>query len=188
MLKNYLKIALRNLRRHKAYTFINVFGLAVGLACCLLILFYVQDELSYDTYHEKADRIHRLVRSRSAYTAAPMAPALVAEMPRVSHAARIQKFNDVLILNGDEKRFTETVFAADTSLFDIFSFTFVRGHPKRSRSWRSVGPTQDARERSSSIRIRFSEALDARTSCRSVAFSGSRRNASIAARSRFEYR
>ena len=134
MLKNYLKIALRNLRRHKAYTFINVFGLAVGLACCLLILFYVQDELSYDTYHEKADRIHRLVRSRSAYTAAPMAPALVAEMPRVSHAARIQKFNDVLILNGDEKRFTETVFAADTSLFDIFSFTFVRGHPKTALS------------------------------------------------------
>ncbi len=134
MLKNYLKIALRNLRRHKAYTFINVLGLAVGLACCLLILFYVQDELSYDTYHEKADRIHRLVRSRSAYTAAPMAPALVAEMPRVSHAARIQKFNDVLILNGDEKRFTETVFAADTSLFDIFSFTFVRGHPKTALS------------------------------------------------------
>lgn len=134
MWRNYLKIALRSLKRHKAYTFINVFGLAVGLACCLLILFYVQDELSYDTYHEKADRIHRLVRSRSAYTAAPMAPALVAEMPGVSHAARIRKFDDVVIHDGGEKRFTETVFAADTSLFDIFSFTFVRGNPKTALS------------------------------------------------------
>ena len=61
MLKNYLKIALRTMRKHKGYAFINVVGLAVGMACCLLILLYVQQESSYDTYHEKADRIHRLV-------------------------------------------------------------------------------------------------------------------------------
>ena len=60
MLKNYLTIALRNLRKQKGYTFINVAGLAVGLACCLLISLYVQHERSYDRYHEKADRIYRL--------------------------------------------------------------------------------------------------------------------------------
>ena len=57
MLKNYLKIALRNLLRHKAYSFINIAGLAVGVTCCLLILLFVQDELSYDRYHENAKRI-----------------------------------------------------------------------------------------------------------------------------------
>ena len=59
MLKNYLKITFRNFLKHKGYSFINVFGLAVGIACCLLILLFVVDELSYDKYHEKADRIYR---------------------------------------------------------------------------------------------------------------------------------
>ena len=61
MLKNYLTIALRNLRRHRAYSFINMAGLATGMASCLLILLYVRDELSYDRYHEKAERIVRLM-------------------------------------------------------------------------------------------------------------------------------
>jgi len=60
MIKNYLKIALRNLRKHKGYTFINITGLAVGLACCLLIVLFVRDELSYDRYHDNADRIYRI--------------------------------------------------------------------------------------------------------------------------------
>ena len=61
MLKNYLKIALRNLRRHKGYAFINVFGLALGLACCLLVVLFIQDELAYDRFHEEGDRVYRLV-------------------------------------------------------------------------------------------------------------------------------
>ena len=60
MLKNYLKISLRNLQRHKAYSFINVAGLAIGLACFTLIILYVQDEWSYDRYHEDADQVYRL--------------------------------------------------------------------------------------------------------------------------------
>ena len=62
MLSNYLKVALRNLLRHKGYSFINVFGLAIGMASCVLIMLYVQDELSYDRYHEKAERIYRVSR------------------------------------------------------------------------------------------------------------------------------
>ena len=61
MLKNYFKIALRNLQKHKGYAFINVGGLALGITCCLLILFYVQDELSYDRFHEQAPQIHRVL-------------------------------------------------------------------------------------------------------------------------------
>lgn len=60
MLKNYLKIALRNILRNKAYSVINISGLAIGMACCILILLFVQDELSYDTYHANADHIYRL--------------------------------------------------------------------------------------------------------------------------------
>ncbi len=60
MLRNYIKIALRNMNRHKGYSFINIFGLAIGMACCILILMYVTDELSYDKFHEKSDRIYRI--------------------------------------------------------------------------------------------------------------------------------
>ena len=65
MLRNYLKIALRNIKKHKGYSFINITGLAVGMACCTLILLYVRDELRYDRFHENADRIYRLTLSTS---------------------------------------------------------------------------------------------------------------------------
>lgn len=64
MLKNYLRVLLRNMARHKGFAFINIAGLALGIACCLLILLWVQDELSFDAYHENAERIHRLVEVR----------------------------------------------------------------------------------------------------------------------------
>ena len=60
MFKNYVKIALRHLKKNKAYSFINIFGLSVGMACCLLIVLFVQDELSYDKFHDNADRIFRI--------------------------------------------------------------------------------------------------------------------------------
>jgi putative ABC transport system permease protein len=64
MFKNYLKIALRQLGRHKGYTIINILGLAIGMACCLLILMYVQDEMSYDKFHDDGDRIYRMALER----------------------------------------------------------------------------------------------------------------------------
>ena len=134
MIKNYLKIAFRNLQRYRMYAFVNMAGLAVGMTCCMLILLYVRDELSYDRYHENAEQIHRLVRSRSAYTAAPMGPALAAEMPGVRQAARIKVYQDVLVHDGGEKRFIESVFAADTSFFDIFTVPFLRGTPEAALS------------------------------------------------------
>ena len=68
MFQNYLKIAFRNIMKHKIHAAINIFGLAIGMACCMLILFYVQDELSYDRFHEDADRIHRVVEICLLYT------------------------------------------------------------------------------------------------------------------------
>ena len=84
MLKNYLKIALRNLLKHKGYSLINILGLAIGLACCMLIILFVRQELSYDSFHEKAEQIHRLKHIYS-FVGAPIAPQMGAEVAGMGH-------------------------------------------------------------------------------------------------------
>ena len=95
MLKNYLTIALRNLRKQKGYTFINIFGLALGMACCILILLFVQYELSFDRFHTKADQIYRLVEIQTFSGRSPehvgltmgmMGQAMVDEYPEITAA------------------------------------------------------------------------------------------------------
>ena len=138
MLKNYLKIVLRHTRRHKGYTFINVSGLAMGIACCLFILLFVQDEIRYDRYHENADRIVRLVEdlhtvNQTLYqaTSAPaMGPNLLKDYPEVLQAVRVVGPTDHLLQYGD-KRFQEnTIVYADSTVFEVFDFFLVRGDPK----------------------------------------------------------
>src|SRR5882757_7794491 len=98
MLKNYIKTALRGLRKNIGFTAINILGLSVGLATCLLIVFYVIDELSYDRFNKKADRIARVNfeikfggnNSVYAQTMAPLAPVLKSEFPAVETAVRLQ--------------------------------------------------------------------------------------------------
>lgn len=98
MFANYLKVAFRNLRRQKLYSVINIIGLAIGITCVLFILIYVQNELSYDRYHEKADRIYRLAVSirmggnelERAIVGAPTAAALVNDFPEVEDAVRFR--------------------------------------------------------------------------------------------------
>ena len=135
MLKNYFKIALRNLKKYKTYAFINIFGLAVGLASCILIVLFVQDELRYDRFHEHADRIVRVVEdqqdedriSHLAHTFTPLAPALETEFPAVEHAVRLYPY-PVLVRRDAEKKFQEDrFFFADSSVFDVFSFSLIRG-------------------------------------------------------------
>ena len=97
MFENYLKVAVRNLLRQKGYSLINVTGLAVGMACCLLIAIFVRNEWSYDTFHEKGDRIYRVALNRLypnhtgkfAITQAPIAPTLVRDFPEVVEGTRI---------------------------------------------------------------------------------------------------
>jgi putative ABC transport system permease protein len=140
MLANYLKVALRNLLRHKGYSFINVFGLAIGMACCVLIMLYVQDELSYDRYHERADRIYRVSRQWTnrdgkislhlGHIAPPFGPLLRNDFPQtVLSVVRFIRPGTPLMSYG-EKHFQETrFFFVDSTVFSIFSWELTKGDP-----------------------------------------------------------
>ena len=140
MLKSYAQIAYRTLKRHKGYTAINVLGLAVGMAACLLIGLYVQDELSYDRFHERADRVYRVANgllfmdreSKTAITPGTMGPALLEEVPDVEAFVRLDDYGTqqpILIRRGHERFYEESFILADSSFFDLFSFPLAAGDP-----------------------------------------------------------
>ncbi len=144
MYLNYLKIAFRNLLRHKLFSFINIFGLAVGLACCLLIALFISQELSYDRYHTHADRIYRVGRyfngddgSRSlqlANIAPPFAPLLKNDFPAVEEATRLLQHKAVMAVN-PQKTFTEeNVFFAEPSFFKLFTVPLRSGNAQTALS------------------------------------------------------
>ncbi|HUI30620.1 MAG TPA: ABC transporter permease, partial [Candidatus Acidoferrales bacterium] len=135
MLKNYLKIAFRNLSRHKAFSFINIVGLAAGMACTILILLWAQDELSYDKFFKDADHIYLVLRGdRSGMTAVSskmLAPALKEELPEISKTTSLMQLPtgfEFLIQNGDNG-FEENVSFASPSFFDFFSLKLKEGNP-----------------------------------------------------------
>ena len=138
MFRHYLKTALRNLRKQKGYSILNISGLALGLACSILIVFYIHHELSYDRFHANADRIFRITMEGSigreminmAITPYPLAPALVDRYPEVAGAARIQKRDPVPVKYADREFVESGIVYADPGLFDVFSFPFVRGDAK----------------------------------------------------------
>lgn len=136
MWKNYLKIAWRNIIRSKSHSFINIGGLGIGMAASILILIWVQFELSVDRFHENSDRIYAVWRNSEMqgeisswdYTPAPYAEALLEEYPEVEEAARITEWDPFLLASGDRK-FTEPITFTDPGFFKIFSFTTVDGDP-----------------------------------------------------------
>jgi putative ABC transport system permease protein len=139
MFRNYLTVAVRNLVRHKVHSFINISGLAIGMACCILILLFVQDELSYDRTHENADRIYRILVEYSTgsgqtgkieATSGPMAPALLDEYPEVIHAVRIRPGGEVLVGYGDKRFYEERFCFTEPGIFDVFTFPLIKGDPK----------------------------------------------------------
>ncbi|MBC9915383.1 ABC transporter permease [Chitinophaga varians] len=140
MIRNYLKIAVRNLARSKGYAAINIFGLAVALATCLLITLFVIDELSYDRHNEKADRIYRvnadfLVNGnafRERYTPAQMGATMMKDFPGIENYVRMRSFGDrsVLIKKGNETLMEHNGGFADSTLFDVFTLPMVAGDPK----------------------------------------------------------
>ena len=135
MLKNYLLVAVRTLRRHPGYTALNAVGLAVGVACCLFLLLFVQDERSYDRFHEDAEQVFRISAVPSpdrevVVTPAMVAPLLEAEVPAVASAARLYPNWGVALLRAGEMAFEEDgLFFADASVFDVMTYPFVSGDP-----------------------------------------------------------
>ena len=139
MLKNFLKIAFRNLLKYKAFSAINIGGLAIGLTCCILILLYVQYEMSYDRFHQDAQRIYRIAWMSDApqtRTPHPMAQALVRDFPEVESAVSLSPTwgpgltRPKYAVRYKNKQFEESgFFEADSTFFDIFSFELLQGDP-----------------------------------------------------------
>lgn len=136
MLKNYLKTALRNLSKNKFYSSINIIGLAVGLATCLLIFLYVTDELSYDQYNTNAGRIYRVnneIKFNGNYIDLAQVPALMGstmlrEMPQVEQYTRISKHESFLVKKGNDNIQEQRVAFADSTLFDVFTLPVIAGN------------------------------------------------------------
>ncbi len=133
---NYLKTAWRKARREKAYALINLAGLAVGLACGILTMLYVRHELSYDRYHARAGRIHRLVTGvrGGAYEAIAKVPgpwglAARQEIPEIEQAARFVLMNEILVGRGAKRSYERNGMFADPTVFEVFSYGLLRGDP-----------------------------------------------------------
>jgi putative ABC transport system permease protein len=137
MLKNYFKVALRNLRKNKGFTLINVFGLAMGLATCLLIVFYVFDELSYDRYNVKADRIYRVnndikfggTEGSYAIAPSPAAAALKADFPEIETVTRFRNQGGNQVRKGNQNIQEDRMIYADSTVFKVFTLPMIEGDP-----------------------------------------------------------
>ncbi|UCE18536.1 MAG: ABC transporter permease [Gemmatimonadota bacterium] len=137
MFQNYLKVAIRNIVRQKGYSFINIFGLAVGIACCILIMVWVHNEVSYDGFHQKADRIYRLygdltlggnLRSQP-IVGAPVAPALQQAFPEIENTVRMSPFDAITAKYGDIEFRENNIYYADNSFFEVFTLPLIIGDP-----------------------------------------------------------
>ena len=142
MIKNYLKVTARILRNQRSFSLINIMGLSIGLACCLLILLYVQDELSYDRYHEKAGRIYRFVSFTKwgditievAGTSAPAAQGFKDELPEIEDAVRFRTMGQVKVTHGTVSFREDKIAFSDPSLFNVFTFPLIEGNPDTALS------------------------------------------------------
>ena len=138
MIKNYIKTAFRNISKQKGYVFINIFGLAIGIASSMLITIYIFSELSYDQYHENKDRIYRVYLDgkinnqeiKGAWTPTPLAFTVKDNFPGVEDAVRLNPWGETVIRHED-KTFVEKAFVeADSTLFNIFTVPLIKGNPK----------------------------------------------------------
>ena len=136
MFKNHIKVAFRYLSKHKGYTFINVLGLAVGIACCILIMLFVRSEWSFNRFHTKGERIHRAWLEehyqgevfRNTVTPIPLVPVLQAGLPEVEAACRVASLNPAVKYNNNI--FNDEVSMEDSSFFYIFDFPIIDGANK----------------------------------------------------------
>jgi len=133
MFRNYLKIAFRNMTRHKGYSLIIIIGLAVGLTCGILILLFIEHELSYDRFHDKADQLYRIADSQKltseersvATTNGELYNKVIPKIPEIDHSARFIQFNQTITIGNN--KFNEKVCFANPGFFDVFSFELLKG-------------------------------------------------------------
>ena len=139
MIKNLLLVALRNFKRDKWYSLLNILGLTIGITFGLFLIFYIKDELSYDRYHEKADRIYRINSHikepdkdtmRWAVTPFPMAPALAKDYPEVEEAVRLAGAGRNMYKTGETRLYEDKVFFTDSNFFRVFTHKFIEGRPQ----------------------------------------------------------
>lgn len=135
MLKNYIKVTFRNIFKHKGYSFINIAGLAIGMASCLLITVWVLDELSFDKFHENAPHLYRVEENQHYsgriyhvnVTPFPLGPALKEKFPEISDAVRVVRTGGLLLRSGDQAFFENSVIAVDPSFLQMFTFPLIKG-------------------------------------------------------------
>ncbi len=139
MLRNYFKIAVRNITRYKFYSAINILGMSLGLTTCLIIILYIADELSYDKFHRNAERIYQVGLHAKigpqditvSNTPPPMGPALLDELPEVEAYMRIGPFYGEPAIKYEDKVFAESkVFYVDSNFFQFFDYKLLEGDPK----------------------------------------------------------
>jgi len=143
MFQNYLKIALRSLSRTKLYSLINISGLSIGVACCMLLALYVQDEVSYDRHHQRLDDLYRVDTQfdtdiggsdKLASVSPPITMALKEDLPEIEEAARVVPTfaSESLIQYEDKKFFESDSYTVDSTLFDVLTYDFKEGNPKKA--------------------------------------------------------
>jgi putative ABC transport system permease protein len=138
MFKNCIKTAFRNIQRYKGYSLINIVGLGLGMACCILILLWAKDEMATDKYHLKLDSLYTVNTithyggevSRTSGSVPALAPVLKAEYPEVLNAARFNNGQGEFLLTSGDKQFRELIQLADPEIFQMFTFPFVQGRPE----------------------------------------------------------
>ncbi|HUS03263.1 MAG TPA: ABC transporter permease [Chitinophagaceae bacterium] len=136
MIKNLLLIAIRNFKKDKWYSLLNVVGLTIGITFSLFLIFYVKDELNYDRYHQNADRIYRIVtyvqerdkKTNFTITQFPLAPTLKKDFPEVQETARFLNRERTLFKNGNDGFYETKVYYADSTVFNVFSYKFIEGN------------------------------------------------------------
>ncbi|MEJ2614219.1 MAG: ABC transporter permease [Ignavibacteriaceae bacterium] len=156
MIKNYIKTAFRNLRKNKSFSLINISGLAIGIAGCLIIFLYISDQLSYDKFYKHSKNIYRLVLdiksgntiNKYSTTSPPMGPYLVQNFPEVKEAVRVRIGSASLMESNKFKAYEENIIYADSNFFNLFSFPFSEGNPlKALREPNSVVLTPETAKR-----------------------------------------
>jgi putative ABC transport system permease protein len=132
MIKNYFKIAFRNIVRHKAFAAINIAGLAIGMACSIFILLWVRNELSYDRFHKNANEIYRITGSAGDFNAAVNCAAMPAELkakiPAIKNYVRLSHPSTTVFETGSRKFEEKKVFYADSTFLEVFSFPLIKGN------------------------------------------------------------